>query len=122
MRSRMYPIAHGLLVKVFGCGQFLRSCSGGRDRFSGLVALLFPLSPEAGLRPVGFERGDQFLDDRRALDEHTHFAPLVQLELAQALTADEGVPAIADNGADVEPMPRILLVDQIRLPASSPCR
>ena len=37
--------------------------------------------------------------------QDTDFAALVQFELAQALTADEGVPTIADTGADVKPMP-----------------
>ncbi len=91
---------------------------GGVDcnRFDGLVALLVSLSPKLGLRPVGFERGHQFLDHRRGADEHTHLAALVQLELAQPLTADEGVPAIADNHADVEPISRILLMGQIVSP------
>src|SRR5436190_980824 len=61
-----------------------------------------PLAPEVGLRPVRLECRDQFLDDRFTPYDDADFAPLVQFEPSQALTADERVLAVADDGADVQ--------------------
>src|SRR5579863_2152394 len=59
-------------------------------------------------RPVALERLDQAAHDFVIAENDAHFAPGVQLNLTQALTADERQPAVADHGARMEPQPRKL--------------
>src|SRR4051794_18719782 len=52
--------------------------------------------------PVGFEHRLDLADDGRVLDDDADLAPIFELEPAQALAADEGLAAVADDGADVQ--------------------
>src|SRR5665213_4448251 len=65
------------------------------------------------VRPIGLERRYHFLDDRRAGHEQADLTPLVKLERAQALAADERLRAVPHHGADVQPVPVELLVHEL---------
>jgi hypothetical protein len=82
--------------------------SSSRARRVTRSARIVPLG-ELGERPVLLEDGRDPLHHLAVADDHAHLAPGVELELAQALAADEGAIAVAHDHPDVQALPRILL-------------
>src|SRR6185503_4376499 len=83
------------------------SSSGGKSSgFSGLFCLRRLLLLAGGfrggarLRPIGLEHGRNLSGDARVGDDQAHLAAAVELQLAQALAADEGGAAVAHDRPD----------------------
>jgi len=69
-----------------------------------------------GEHPVAPERFFDRADDLGVSDDQAHLAPLVELELPQALTADERAPPVAHDRAHMEPPRELARVESGILP------
>src|SRR3954468_9386104 len=86
-----------------------------RQRFFVLFGLPGFFFPGWRLGPVLLEHRLDLLDHLLVGDDHPDFAPLVELEFAQALAANERTSAVADDRADVKAAARELLPAEIPL-------
>src|SRR5687767_15718882 len=102
-RAAVAGTAGGLVVQAEDVPAVLRELAcglGQRDLFlDGLELFL----AELGLGPVRFEDLQNRLHHLRILREQADFAPTVELERAQALTADKRLFTIAHDRSDVQP-------------------
>src|SRR5688500_5929239 len=102
LRAAMAGAAWRLDVQAEDVPAVLRELArfGERDLlFDGLDFLL----TELGLRPVGFEHLQDRLHHLRVLRQQADLAAAIELERAQALTADERLLAVSHHRAHVHP-------------------
>src|SRR5581483_11341754 len=81
----------------------------------GLLRLLRGLPARIGLGPILLEDALHLPDDSLVVDDDADLAALLELELPQALTADERAPAVADDRADVQPLAGIFFDGELVL-------
>src|SRR5439155_15355788 len=65
----------------------------------------FPMACAVSGAPIGFKGCDKFPNNLSFTDDQTKFATRIQLDCTQALAADEGLAAVANNRASVKAHP-----------------
>src|SRR5688500_14906410 len=113
-RAAVAGTAGGLVVQAEDVPSVLRELACGLGKRDLLLDGLELFLAELGLGPVRFEDLQDRLHHLRILREQADFAPAVELERAQALTADKRLFTVAHDRPDVQPAAGHFLDAEVR--------